>query len=313
MQGPALLMAGIISFSLLDAGNKLLSGTYSLSQTIVVRYVVLLALLFAARGIWRGAGGPVLAARPKLHWLRASVMIVSAACFFLAFRHIPLAEGYLVFFTSAFITLVLVRIFLGETVPRAAWFWCLVGFAGVAMSAAPRLSAGGSVFGYAMAMCATLAFAVTQTLNRVLRSDAGVARMLFYPAVAGLLFYSPLAVRDWIPTPALDMAHLALNGIFAGGGIVFTAMAYRVADAARLGPFTFAALPFSVALDYIFWGHPPDLATLVGGAVVILACVMSERTRLRALAQGMPAGKTCCPSSPSGSGTTVQGATGKGA
>ena len=61
--------------------------------------------------------------------------------------------------------------------------------------------------------------------------------------------------------------------------MVLTAAAFRHADAARLGPYGFVALPVSVALDLGLWGVAPDPATLLGGAVVVFACVMSERAR----------------------------------
>ena len=38
MRGPALLLAGIVLFGLLDANGKLLSGEYPLGQVIAVRY-----------------------------------------------------------------------------------------------------------------------------------------------------------------------------------------------------------------------------------------------------------------------------------
>ena len=64
MRGPALLLAGIVLFGLLDANGKLLSGEYPLGQVIAIRYAVLLALLLAARAAWRGAGGSIATARP---------------------------------------------------------------------------------------------------------------------------------------------------------------------------------------------------------------------------------------------------------
>ena len=107
------------------------------------------------------------------------------------------------------------------------------------------------------------------------------------------------------------MAMLAANGVFAGAAVVATAAAFRHADAARLGPWGFAALPVSFLLDLAIWDHRPDPAMLAGAAVVVLACVMSERAARRPRrewrdsvgAQGIPAGKRWAPSGPSGSGT----------
>jgi drug/metabolite transporter (DMT)-like permease len=315
MRGPALLLAGIVLFALLDANGKLLSGEYGLGQVVSVRYAVLLALLLTVRAVWRGAGGRIATARPGLHGLRACSMMASAACFFLAFQRLPLAEGYLVFFTSPFMTLALSALALGERVPAAAWAWCALGFGGVVLAVLPRLGGGGEAeaLGYLAILAGTFTFAVTQTVNRSLRNEAGAARILFWPSLLGLLLYGPLALRDWVEPPPLDLAMLAANGVFAGAAVAATAAAFRHADAARLGPWGFAALPASFLLDFAIWGHRPDPAMLAGAAVVVLACVMSERAARRPRrerhewrdnvgGQGIPGGKRWAPSGPRGSG-----------
>jgi drug/metabolite transporter (DMT)-like permease len=314
MRGPALLLAGIVLFGLLDANGKLLSGEYPLGQVIAIRYAVLLVLLGAARAVRRGAGGSLATARPGLHLLRACCMMASAACFFLAFRRLPLAEGYLVFFTAPFMTLALSALALRERVPLVAWAWCAVGFGGVVLAVLPRLGgeAGGEAgaLGYLTVLAGTLAFSVTQTVNRSLRSEAGAARILFWPSLLGLIVYGPLALRDWVEPPPIDLAMLAANGVLAGTAVVAIAAAFRHADAARLGAWGFAALPVSFLLDLAIWDHRPDPAMLAGAAVVVLACVMSERAARRPRRewrdsvglQGIPGGKRWVPSGPSGSG-----------
>jgi drug/metabolite transporter (DMT)-like permease len=280
VKGPALLLAGIVLFSLLDANSKLLSGQYGLGQVILMRYAVLVPAFLLARAVRPGFGGPLGTSRPGLHALRVAAMLVSAASFFLAFRQLPLAEGYLVFFTAPFMTLALAALVLREAVPRAAWAWCLVGFGGVVLAVAPRLGGGGGpLSGYCAVLIGTAAFSVSQTVNRRLRAEPGLVGVVLWPGLAGLLAFGPLALRDWVPAPPLDLLRLGLNGLIAGSAVVLTAAAYRHADAARLGPYGFVALPVSVALDLGLWGRWPDPATLLGGAVVVFACVMSERAR----------------------------------
>ncbi|WP_240048204.1 DMT family transporter [Crenalkalicoccus roseus] len=304
MKGPALLLAGIVVYGLLDANNKLLSGQYGLGQVIAFRYLVLIGLFLAARAVWRGAFGPIGTTRPWLHLLRALSMMVGAAGFFLAFRQLPLAEGYLVFFTAPFMTLALAATVLRERVPPAAWAWCAVGFAGVLLAVAPKLTGGGPLLGYLSVLMGTASFAVTQTVNRMLRDEPGIARILFWPSLLGILLYGPFALRDWVAPPPLHLAMLAASGVLAGAAVALTAAAFRHADAARLGTYGYAALPVSVALDLLIWGTPPDPMTLLGGAVVVVACLMSERARLRAAGYGKPGGKRWAPSAPSGRAAT---------
>jgi drug/metabolite transporter (DMT)-like permease len=106
-KGPLLLVGAMALFALLDANSKLLAGRYGADQVLLLRYGTLLALLGLLRLLRPGTGGPISTARPGLHLLRALCMAGSAYGFFLAFREIPLAEGYLVYFTAPFFTLLL--------------------------------------------------------------------------------------------------------------------------------------------------------------------------------------------------------------
>lgn len=287
MKGPAYLLAGIGLFCLLDANNKLLSGHYGIGQVILFRYAVLLALFAAARALRRDAFGPVWTAHPRLHLLRTASMMASVMGFFFGFRALPLAEGYLVFFTAPFMTLALAALVLRERVPPAAWLWCAVGFGGVMLSVLPRLGEGGALLGYVAILLGTLGFAVTQTVNRMLRTEPGIARILFWPSLAGVVLFGPFAIGEWVqPTPK-ELAMLVANGLLAGSAVLCTAMAFRTADAARLGPFNYATLPFAVLLDLLIWEAWPGTMTVLGGLVVVAACLLSERARRRG---AVPAG-----------------------
>lgn len=271
-------MAGIALFGLLDANTKLLSGEFSPAQALVFRHGVLLVLLFTARGVSPSLGGTLYTRHPGLHALRAVSMLGSGMMFFLTFRHLPLADGYLVFFTSPFLIMFMAWVFLGEAVPRTAIIWSLVGFSGVLLVLVPQLGAGGgSLFGYACAALGTLFYAVNITINRALRGETGYARLLLWPSALGLLVFLPFAIWLWVPPGPVQSAQLLANGLLAGFATVTLALAFRHATPARLAPFEFIALPWSVALDYLVFGETPEPLLLLGGAIVVLACVMSER------------------------------------
>lgn len=289
MRGPALLVAGITLFGLLDANSKLLSGQYGLGQVVFLRYAVLVLAFLAARAVRPGAGGELGTRHPWLHLIRAAAMMVSAGAFFLAFRRLSLAEGYLVFFTAPFWVLALAALVLREPVPRVAWAWSALAFAGVALAVAPRLLEGGaslSAGGYAFALCGTFTYATTQTVNRRLRGEIGAARVLLWPTLLGLALYGPMAALDWTTPGLRDAVMLAMNGLFAGAAVVCVAAAFRHADAARLAPFNFVGLPVSLLLDLAIWGRWPQATTVLGGAVVVFACLMSERAMRRRRATG---------------------------
>ncbi len=271
------MLAGLGLFAVLDANSKHLSGSYPVEQVILIRHVVLVALLLAARAIWRGAGGPLATAHPARSLARAAAMLGAAVFFFLAFRSLPLADGYLVFFTAPFMTLGLAAWILRERMPAAAWGWAAVGFGGVVIAMLPDLRAGGAWLAYGYAFLGTICHAVVMTANRGLRHEGGFARLVLWPAALAIPILLPFAIADWRPAPLHDLMALAANGVLAGVANLCMAVAFRHASAARLAPLEYSALVWAVLFDVLFWQDWPGVWTLAGALVIIAACIMSQR------------------------------------
>lgn len=276
-KGPLLLVGAMALFALLDANSKLLAGRYGADQVLIMRYGTLLTLLGLLRLLRPGAGGPIATARPALHLLRALCMAGSAYGFFLAFREIPLAEGYLVYFTAPFFTLLLAALVLRERNGRAVWLWSAVGFLGVIIAMAPALSAAGPWRAYAWAFLGTMTYAGFLTTSRLLRAEHGAARLIFWSSGPLFLAILPFAVSEWVAPDLHDWVALIANGLFAGGATLALAMAFSIDRAARLAPLEFIALVFALILDAAIWQLWPGGWTLAGAVIVVFACLMSER------------------------------------
>ena len=297
LKGPLLMLAGIGQFSLLDAISKSLSADHGVWQVLLVRFVTILLAVGVLRLVAPGWGGGLRTARPGLHALRAVMMLGSAISFFMAFSHLPLAEGYLVFFTSPFFVLALSAATLKEVPPRAAWLWVGVGFGGVAIGLAPGLlgGLGGSLVGYGWALAGTLFYSAVFVLNRGLRGERGFMSLMVWPALLGLAVMLWPGIATWVPPTPLSLGLMMVNGLLVALATVSLAFAFRHATAARLAPFGYSGLVWSVTLDLVLFGRAPGLAMLAGAVIVVAACVMSERAGQK------PSGKSCDPSGRSGS------------
>ncbi len=277
MRGPLLMLAALALFAVLDANSKVLSGGYHVSQVLAFRYAVLLALLGAARLVRPRAGGRVGTRRPWAQLLRSALMVGSGAGFFLSLRELPLAEGYLVYFTAPFMLLALFRVLLKEPVPATAWIWCGVGFLGVLVALSPGLSAGGAWAAYAWGLMGSFCHAMVLVMNRSLRDEPGMARVIFWSAVPALPALLPWAVTEWATPSWGDALALSANGVLAGGATLCLASAFRHASAGRLAPLEFSALVFAVIADVTVWGVWPPLLVWVGAGVVTFAGIMAQR------------------------------------
>lgn len=277
MQGPAFIVAAMALFALLDANSKLLSGRYPADQVIVLRYATLLLTLFAARAVVPGLGGTLSTAHPVLHLTRAVLMIGSGFGFFLALREIPMAEGYLVYFTAPFMTLGLSALVLKERTGPAVWAWSVVGFSGVMVAMWPGLAAGGPVHAYLWAFFATICYATVLTINRLLRHETGFAVLILWSSLPGLILVAPFAMTSWMTPSWPDLAALSVNGLLAGGATLCLAIAFRHDSAARLAPLEFSALLFALACDLFIWAVWPSAWTMGGALIVVFALLMSQR------------------------------------
>ncbi len=276
-KGPLLLVASMALFALLDANSKLLAGRYGADQVLAIRYGTLLLLLLAARLIRPGAGGPISTPRPWLHLLRAMCMAGSAYGFFLAFRELPLAEGYLVYFTAPFFTLGLAALVLKESNGTAVWIWSGIGFLGVLIAMAPGLHADGPWAAYGWAFLGTLTYAGFLTISRLLQAESGAARLIVWSSLPLLLVILPFASASWVAPDAMDWLALIANGVFAGGATLALAIAFSIDRAARLAPLEFTAMLFAVIFDASIWGIWPSGWSLAGAVIVVFACLMSQR------------------------------------
>ncbi len=284
VRGPALMFGAILLFGVLDANSKLLADHHAMAQVLLVRFVVLLVLVLLLLPLAPRLMGRLSTRHPWLNAGRALAMLGSAAFFFLAFRDLPLVEGYLVFFTAPLIVLLASALFLRERVSPLAWVWCAVGFGGVAMALAPGFASGlgsGPLSGYLYALCGTGTYSAVFILNRQLRDEPGIARVLFWPALLGLLVMTPFGIAEWQPPTAMGWAQMIAAGMTVAAATVMIAEAFRHAPAARLAPISYTGIIWSVAFDALFWGHAPALVTLAGAGLVVLACVMSERAARR--------------------------------
>jgi drug/metabolite transporter (DMT)-like permease len=281
-KGPLLLVVAMVLFALLDANSKLLAGRYGADQVLVIRYGTLLVLLGLLRLMRRGAGGPIATPRPWLHLLRALCMAGSAYGFFLAFRDISLAEGYLVYFTAPFFTLLLASLVLGERNGGAVWLWSAVGFLGVMVAMFPGLAFQGPSAAipwraYAWAFFGTMTYAGFLTISRILRAEQNAARLIFWSSGPLFLAILPFAIGAWVAPSGFDWLALITNGLFAGGATLALAIAFSIDRASRLAPLEFTALVFALILDAAIWQLWPGPWTLAGAAIVVFACLMSER------------------------------------
>jgi drug/metabolite transporter (DMT)-like permease len=273
--------------SVQDAIVKHVSGSYPVTETIVIRCLVsspLLAIMLRRRFDWAALKTPHL---PAI--LARSLILCSAYfAFVLSLAAMPMANAVAIYFTMPFFVAGLSAPVLRERVPIYRWVAIVVGFAGVLLTAKP----GAKSFEPAslLSLYSALGYAVGQMMGRklsrtvdplVISNWQNAVYLTVSIAVAAVIqalglhgdTHKSLAFLTRPPVwPAWqDAAALGLLGVLAAFAMVSFVRAYQAAPANFVAPFEYSAMIWAVGFGAFMFGDMPDGVTRLGIAIVVLA------------------------------------------
>ncbi|ERI51119.1 membrane protein [Pseudomonas sp. EGD-AK9] len=268
LAGIALVLLATLLFASHDALSKYLSGFYPVVMVVWARYLVhslLMAVIFLPQ-----SGLRVLRSRrPGLQLLRALCLGATSLLFTSGLLFLPLAEATAVNFLAPLLVTALSVPLLGEAVSRGQWFAVLAGFAGVLIIVHP----GGALFTPAvlLPLASALCFSLYQLLTRKLSESDSATTSNFFAGLCNTLLMSALVPFFWqLPSLAHALWMLALGGCGMAAHLFLT-QAFRHAPPALLAPFGYGQIVFAGLLGLLLFGHVPDLAGLVGIALICLS------------------------------------------
>lgn len=259
-------LLSILLFAGMDTLIKHLSTGYPVAQLMFVRSAVALALVGGVSVARNGWGG-LRTRRPLAHVWRSFAGLLSMGCFFYAFKHLPLADVYVLSFAGPLFITALSMPLLGEPVGWRRWAAVLVGFGGVLVMARPEADAPllpilvgvAAAFFYALAMIAVRGLSRTETNTAIV-----VYLLLTTTAVSGIA-----AVPVWV-TPDWDHVGLMLLvGILGGVAQVFITQAFRLGRAAVVAPFEYTGMIWATLFGFLVFGDLPTPAVLAGAGIII--------------------------------------------
>ena len=246
--GPALrATAGIAVLSGMDAVIKGMAAHYPVLQVAFLRFVF--GTLVAA--------GVVAVLRPGwpsrettiANGLRSVIAVLTATAFFYALSELPLAETLVLSFLAPMFVALFGLVLLREPV-------------------------GGRVAA-ALASAVLYAFSLVLLRQRALRDR--YAHIVIFQNVGPMLLISPFGLAAW-QTPSLPHFgwFLAIGALGVLGHILM-ATAFAKAAAARLASLEYTALIWAALIGYAVFDEVPTLATLVGGALIVGAALITSR------------------------------------
>jgi len=134
----------------------------------------------------------------------------------------------------------------------------------------------GVPLGVGAALIGAFCFSAQTLFAKVLTRTETNFSMLFWPQIIAVVIWVPIAIITWHPASLADWLYSSGAGFFAMLTNYMVLRAVRVADASVVSPAAYTALPFSVAMDLIFFDMLAVPVIFIGAGIVVLAVMLLD-------------------------------------
>jgi drug/metabolite transporter (DMT)-like permease len=264
LAGIALMVLSIFMFSFGDAMGKFLVGTYSVGQLLFLRACA--ALLLLSPMIWRQRHQFLHLERPRLQLFRVVLSTLEVAAFFLATVYLPLADVITYYLAGPIFVTAMSAIFLGEKVGWRRWTAILIGFCGVLIALRP--SAQTVSLPALIALGGSLSFATLMLITRSLRKTPDIV-MASSQFIGTFSLGAVLSAFHWVPPTSGSLVLFALAGCISVTALFCVNRSLKLAPASVVVPYQYSMIVWAVIFGFVVFGDVPEVATLVGAAIII--------------------------------------------
>jgi drug/metabolite transporter (DMT)-like permease len=226
----------------------------------------------------------VFQAGPRNYWptdikgqfWRGGVHTIGMVLWFIALPKIPLADMTAISFTGPIFIMIGASWFLGEPMRRDRWIAALIGFTGVVVVVAPKMSGAGGGYHLVMLASAPLfaaSFLITKALTRYEKATV----IVFWQALTVSLFSLPLALLHWQNPSLWQWVGFFIAGILGSVGHYCWTRAFHAADISSTQSLRFLDLVWTSALGWLIFSDIPSQSTWIGAVVILAATVWIAR------------------------------------
>src|SRR6202162_4189057 len=264
LAGIGLMVLSVFMFSFGDATGKFIVATYSVGQLLLLRACA--ALLVLSPMIWRHRREFGRLERPWLQLLRAILSTLEVAAFFLATVYLPLADVITYYLACPIFVTALSAVVLREQVGWRRWSAVLIGFAGVVIALRP--SAQTVSWPALIALGGSLSFAVLMLITRSLRATPDIV-MASSQFVGTFLLGAVLSPIGWVTPSVGSMVLFAAAGCISVTALFCVNRSLKLAPASVVVPYQYSMIVWAVTFGYVVFGDMPQVATILGAAIII--------------------------------------------
>ena len=159
-------------------------------------------------------------------------------------------------------------LFLHEAMRWERWLAVVVGFVGVLIVLAPKLSGGAGGVYHLVMLASAPVFAISFLITKALTRHESPQVIVLWQAISVTLFSLPMALWTWQSPSAWQWAGFALSGLLGSAGHYCLTRSYTLADISS--SFTGGANQlYAAAESHANWSRPLWLNGFTGGVAAI--------------------------------------------
>lgn len=194
---------------------------------------------------------------------------------------VPITTATVISWVIPLFTLILAAFLLKEQIIWQRWLVTIVGFIGIIVTLKPNKMAFDPQL--LILVCATVAFATLDIINKKFIIKESMLSMLFYSAVVTALLALVPTIIYWQVPSLLELVLLAILGASGNLILFFILKAFALVDITAIAPYRYFELLISSIAAYSIFGEIPRSSTVYGALIIIpstLFIIYSEKKNM---------------------------------
>ncbi|MSO13306.1 DMT family transporter [Rickettsiales endosymbiont of Trichoplax sp. H2] len=208
----------------------------------------------------------------RIHFIRGFLLFVGIILWCVGLKVVKLTVATSINFIMPIFILILARIFLKESFNRIKLIATMLGFIGTIIVINPN-STDFNLTSLVFLISAIL-FALLDIINKRFAVQESMISMLFYSSLFVLILSIIHVFYNWITPTFNDLFYLFLLGITSNLILYCLLKSFKLIEVSSVAPYRYIELIFSAVLGYIIFDEIPDLTTIIGSAIIIMATVI---------------------------------------
>ncbi len=255
-----------------DGITKHFAGSYAAPQLFCLSAGLVLLMCLGANRIAPSGRNELHTGYKGVMFIRSLLTVVSAVCFFNAFRILPFADVFLFMGMIPVMAAIMSGPILGEHIRPQAWVALAIGLSGIMflMPDGPSSVAPGHLWAIGATTTGTASLVLARLIGR---GETTYLAQVFYPNLAIFITMAVALPFVWQPMKAGDILLVSLYALALFGARWLSVVALRHLPAYVATPLMNMQFVWMVLIGFVFFAELPSAATFVGVILVIASAV----------------------------------------